>query len=121
MTLPGEGEACYYCGKPCDALTGNASLWPVALPHKDDPGVMKWHHVKCVSERLEREKDLENALLDAVAHLSGAVSAYKKHASRHKSVGRAVADPFYTTRLSDFEKAEERGHAALCKNYKDDK
>lgn len=58
---------------------------------------------------------LVDALLDAAAHLAAAASAYEKHAARHKSVGRASADPFYTTRVRDFKRAVERARAALRK------
>ncbi len=56
---------------------------------------------------------LRAALIDATANLAAAASAYRRHASRHRSVGRAVADPFFTTRVSDFEAAEEHARAAL--------
>jgi predicted XRE-type DNA-binding protein len=49
---------------------------------------------------------LRDALTIALANLVGANSAYRQHASRHRSVGRARVDPFYTTRIADFEKAE---------------
>ena len=55
---------------------------------------------------------LADALLDATAHLSAAASAYERYASRHRSVGRAVSDPFYTTRVVDFKKAADRARAA---------
>lgn len=50
--MAGHGALCYYCGKPCDCLSANPSLWPVGLCHTDDPGVVKWHHSGCVSSRL---------------------------------------------------------------------
>jgi hypothetical protein len=56
---------------------------------------------------------VEEALKDATAHLVGAASAYRTHAARHRSVGRAVPDPFFTTRAADFDKAAERASAAL--------
>jgi hypothetical protein len=61
----------------------------------------------------KRLVQLEAALRDATAHLAGAASAYRKHAARHRSVGRAVADPFFTTRVADFERATERARVAL--------
>lgn len=48
----GHDEPCYYCGKPCDSLAGNPSKWPIPLCHTDAPGVVKWHHTGCVTERL---------------------------------------------------------------------
>lgn len=58
-------------------------------------------------DRLTRENaTLREALVIALANLVGATSAYRQHASRHRSVGRASPDPFYTTRIADFDKAE---------------
>ena len=51
------------------------------------------------------------ALKDAVAHLAGATSAYKTYAGNSKREG--VRDALYSTLLKDFEKATERGRAAL--------
>jgi hypothetical protein len=63
---PGEGynEPCYYCGEPCNAVAGNPGMWPVALCHPDDPGVVKYHHHDCVAERLEAQPALL-AVVDA--------------------------------------------------------
>lgn len=47
----GDGP-CYYCGKVTSSLAGNPGLWPIPLCHNDEPGVVKKHHVHCVSERL---------------------------------------------------------------------
>ena len=52
MLMEGHDKPCYYCGKPCNTLAGNPSLWPVALCHRDDPGRVKWHHTGCVTDRL---------------------------------------------------------------------
>ena len=59
---------------------------------------------------------LREALVDAAAHLRGAASAYREHAARHRSVGRAKPDPFFTTRVGDFEKAADRAVAALAQS-----
>src|SRR3546814_152821 len=59
----------------------------------------------------ERIKALEEALLSATAHLVAAASAYKEHAARHRSVGRAKPDPFFTTRSEDYRKAAERAQS----------
>lgn len=61
----------------------------------------------------ERAAEMREALLDATANLVGAASAYRKHAARHRSIGRAIADPFFTTRAVDLEKAAERAQAAI--------
>lgn len=45
-------EECYYCGEYTYPVAGNPTLWPLHFPHKEDPGKVKAHHVKCVSSRL---------------------------------------------------------------------
>jgi hypothetical protein len=61
----GHGKPCYYCGKPCNNLTGRCSQWAVSLCHSDQPGVLKWHHDGCVSKRLEENATLTQRLADA--------------------------------------------------------
>ena len=56
---------CYYCNEPTESNAGNPGLWPVLLCHSDDPGKVKHHHVRCVSNRLaefERLKEAWDAL-----------------------------------------------------------
>lgn len=48
----GHDAPCYYCKEPCDSLAGNPGRWPIPLCHRDEPGVVKWHHTGCVAERL---------------------------------------------------------------------
>jgi hypothetical protein len=48
-----KNKSCYYCGKETDPLAGDPGEWPVMLPHADDPGKAKPHHIKCVLDRLE--------------------------------------------------------------------
>ena len=62
----GHDEPCYYCGKPCNSLAGDPGEWPVGLCHSDDPGVLKFHHERCVNERLERVAEMTRAL-EAIA------------------------------------------------------
>ena len=57
--------------------------------------------------------EMREGLADAAAHLAGAASAYRAHAARHRSVGRATSDPFFTTRVGDFDRAAERARALL--------
>ncbi|MFI5296483.1 MAG: hypothetical protein ACHREM_00175 [Polyangiales bacterium] len=76
----GHDEPCYYCKETCDSLAGNPSRWPIALCHEDDPGVVKWHHVGCVSDRLHRIADAESdnaALKDTVSRLNDEREHYK--------------------------------------------
>lgn len=81
---------------------------------------VKVHHAKMIVEavnahdRLTAENaELREALMDATAHLVAAASAYQKYAARHRSVGRATADPMFTTRVADFEKAAKRAQSAI--------
>ena len=64
------------------------------------------------SQSGEAEK-MREALMDATANLVAAASAYQKYAARHRSVGRATADPMFTTRVADFEKAAKRAQSAI--------
>jgi len=61
---------CYYCGKETFSLAGDPGEWPVMLPHADDPGKVKPHHVKCILSRLNAfdrlTKDNSNILLRIV-------------------------------------------------------
>lgn len=57
-----DNGTCYYCGKATNNLSGNPGMWPVFLPHEDDPGRSKPHHEACVLQRL-REGDQAIALL----------------------------------------------------------
>lgn len=59
------------------------------------------------------DEELLNALLHAVASLARAASAYRKHASRHKSRGRATPDALFGMRADNFDNAVEVGRAVL--------
>lgn len=56
---------------------------------------------------------LREALISATASLAAADSAYAKYARRHGTYGKAEIDPFFSTRVSDFERAVEDARAAL--------
>jgi len=43
---------CYYCGKITNNLSANPGDWSIPLCHRDEPGKVKYHHERCVSERL---------------------------------------------------------------------
>lgn len=68
QVIPQEGhnEPCYYCHQPCNSLAGNPGKWPVALTHKDEPGVVKWHHTSCVTRRLFENIFLDGESLEAI-------------------------------------------------------
>ena len=48
----GHDEFCEFCGERCNGFAGNPSEWPIALCHPDGTGIVKWHHERCVSERI---------------------------------------------------------------------
>lgn len=52
VTQNGHDQPCYYCKQPCNDLAGDPGLWSIPLTHPEEPGVVKWHHIRCVSERL---------------------------------------------------------------------
>lgn len=65
---------------------------------------------------LETENErLKEALMDAVAHLAGAVSAYETFAGNSKRAG--VRDALYNTRSADFRRALERTRGVLLELY----
>jgi hypothetical protein len=61
---------------------------------------------------------LEGALTDATAHLAGVASAYRDHGARHRSIGRATADPFFKTRMTDLNKAVRRARTTIRRMMK---
>lgn len=61
----GHNEPCFFCGEPTNKLAANPSKWPLAFCHRSEPGVVKWHHVGCVTKRLE-----ENLTLSDLARLA---------------------------------------------------
>lgn len=60
LNVQGHDEACYYCGAKCSALDGDPARWPVALCHPEEPGVVKWHHSGCVSDKLNDWQNMPN-------------------------------------------------------------
>ena len=50
--MEGHNKNCYYCGQLCDSLAANPGLWPIPLFHKNDPGKVNWHHIRCVTRKL---------------------------------------------------------------------
>lgn len=51
----GHEEPCAFCAKPCDVFAADPGKWPVGLTHPDHTGILRWHHHKCVEERLFKE------------------------------------------------------------------
>lgn len=56
MVYREEIELCYYCNKSIVNISANPSEWGLGFCHKEYPGVVKQHHVGCVTQRL---KDFE--------------------------------------------------------------
>lgn len=55
-------EPCFYCGDPCNSLTGNPGLWPLALPvDASRQGHAVPVHMKCVLTRLGIGKSARKA------------------------------------------------------------
>lgn len=48
----GHDEPCAFCGKPCNGYAGDPGQWPVPLCHPDGTGKVKWHHERCVMDRI---------------------------------------------------------------------
>ena len=121
-------EPCPFCG---DEMMPRHALWP---SEGDSDGIIHAHSTECPAEGFSigtadegvsvavawnrrfssaAERAVVEALMDATAHLAGSASAYRKYARRHSSVGRSEIDPFFTTRVDDFDKAAERARLAL--------
>ena len=57
--------------------------------------------------------DAQAVIVDLLAHLAGAASAYRAFANRAPHLGKVPADALFTTRAADFDQAVERGRAFL--------
>lgn len=60
---------------------------------------------------------VDQILIHLIANLSAAISAYKTYAKRYGEI--TPTDPFYKTRIKDFETAVERGRKAVKELIKD--
>lgn len=67
--LEGHDAPCYYCGKPTNSWAANPGQWPIPLCHADEPGVVKRHHIDCVSERLRAHERDHSELVRVHQHL----------------------------------------------------
>lgn len=97
--LEGHGKPCFYCGESCDGLAGNPGLWPIPFPHKDAPGVVKWHHMQCVYRRVNENerlqhliKEKDEALEKAEQCARLAVFSATNNALDEDEQGRAIYD-----------------------------
>jgi len=83
----GHNKPCYYCGEPCNGFAGDPGLWPLAFCHRDEPGVMRWHHSRCVTRRLVEnqppEKGVVEALRAALKPFADAASGYEDPHDHH--------------------------------------
>ena len=54
--LDGHKEPCYYCDELTNSLAADPGSWPLAFTHPDGTGEVKWHHTRCVQERLFKDE-----------------------------------------------------------------
>lgn len=54
-TIAGHGKTCAFCGEKCSVIHAKPSRWPVAFTHPGDNGVVRWHHIGCVQDKIFRE------------------------------------------------------------------
>src|SRR5688572_707455 len=73
-----EDGPCYYCGEPTSSWAGNPGLWPLLFPHSDEPGVVKSHHISCVTERLNRVERAETLATTRFDLLTKAIDRAQK-------------------------------------------
>ena len=72
-----KSRPCGYCGKLCDPVAGNPSLWPLYFPDPDQFGTGEGrdHHVGCVIEKIQagdRAAALTAELLAALGKIAAA-------------------------------------------------
>lgn len=48
---PPDGE-CFYCGEKTESLAGDPGRWPLQFCHPDGTGISRFHHTRCVTDRL---------------------------------------------------------------------
>lgn len=68
---------------------------------------------RLLTEANARNGELRDALIDATAHLAAATSSYKRFCRKG-----VTGDALFSTKLSDYEKAEARARAVLRKEGK---
>lgn len=95
----GHDEPCYFCKEKCDSLSANPGRWPIPLCHSDEPGKVKWHHVGCISDRLEELHTLQNRI------------SFLEEAINIQSSGRRVADSMAAAERKRYEGTLELLHA----------
>lgn len=80
-TKPQEGavatdRVCEFCGVMTSSLSANPGMWPLVFTHPDGSGRVKYHHVRCVQDRLFADPPTQpEALGRAVGLLKRALSA----------------------------------------------
>lgn len=68
---------------------------------------------RLLTEANARNGELRDALIDATVHLAAATSSYKRFCRKG-----VTGDALFSTKLSDYEKAEARARAVLRKEWK---
>jgi hypothetical protein len=48
----GEDGPCFYCDRQTSSLAGDPGEWPLVFCQPDGTGVVRWHHTRCVTNRL---------------------------------------------------------------------
>ncbi len=95
--MQGHNEPCYYCGEPCNGLAGDPGLWPLPFCHRDEPGVMKWHHTRCVTRLLPENA----ALLSQPSRAAVLTSEDRKQMEAAHVWVHAVVSPSAAVRTGD--------------------
>lgn len=96
---------CYYCGEQTNTLIGDPSMWAMRFCHADDPGVVKYHHTGCVTERLKRLERAEEALRQVLA-----VRGYMDRGQENYLM-REIAEAYFKS----LEPQEGEGRPTTCK------
>jgi hypothetical protein len=65
--MDSHDQPCYFCSEKISDTSANPGKWGIGLCHKDDPGVIKWHHEECVYQRLDERDSLKQQLSEAQA------------------------------------------------------
>lgn len=116
---PKPGEECWYCGSAIQDYAANPSLWPLYFPHKEEPGKVKAHHVRCVMKELnaladlraqleatqQRNKTLEAVLQDVGNVLGGPTTGYASESRQLAEKDKMVNEAFELIKqaLSNYE------------------
>lgn len=128
---------CVLCGEMTSELSGDPGKWPVMLPTKNEPGVMKVHHMGCVLAAMDENETLRRELhkartggwnharaeaalaREAEEKRARLAAEAREHALREALKGLISAISAHLARgedttPGDFERAWKCAHAALA-------